>query len=116
MSTVTGHPSISAFSYYEKLNYDPSVMLSQHARVTREVGGRGHDVVTLNIQAFNRYHLTPSDTPPKDCADCACLFVCVCTWQELREQLNEGEGLVWRVGQVLGGWGGDHGIRPEDPL
>ena len=65
---ASGHRTFNALSYYEKLNYDPLVLLNQHARVIREaqVSGRGWNApmggVTLNLYAFNRYEIDSRNT------------------------------------------------------
>ena len=49
---VLGRPAVNVLSYYEPLNYDPSLLRSQHTRVVRDESGRG--TVQLHINAFNR--------------------------------------------------------------
>lgn len=49
---VLGRPTANVLSYYEPLNYDPSLLRSQHTRVARDESGRG--TVRLHINAFNR--------------------------------------------------------------
>lgn len=60
---VSGRPSFDVLSYYETLDYDPSVLRSQHLRVTRDVpslrvtrdrSNKVPESVHLHINAFNR--------------------------------------------------------------
>ena len=94
------HSSAHVLSYYEPLNYDSSLLRSQHIRVTRDEVDHSHpQIVKLHLNAFNRLvvsHQTIGD-----------IFCYVC--RSFVSSLSHAKGVFGESVQFLVG-----GVKTED--
>lgn len=54
ITVANGFPSFNTLSYYETLDYDPSLLRNQHHRAVRSAADEDHGRVRLYLTAFNR--------------------------------------------------------------